>query len=67
MNQYHGFTYGVNLADVTRTIDSMELVSKMYVEDKDSEITDTGLMSIRESIFNPIGESFLYNFNYYIH
>ena len=65
-NQFNGFTYGVNLDEVSRTIDAENLVSKLYVETIDNEYNDTGLVSIQQSQYNDLRENFIYNFGYYI-
>lgn len=65
-NQFNGFTYGVNLDEVSRKIDAENLVSKLYVEAIDNQYNDTGLVSIQQSQYNDLRENFIYNFGYYI-
>lgn len=62
---FSGFHRGVNLAKLVRTIDSDEVVTKMYVEDQESDYAQDGFVTIRTSKYNPWGENYLYNFQYY--
>ena len=63
---FSGFHKGVNLTSLSRTINSDEIVTKMYVEDIESDFTDDGFVTIRKSSLNPWGENFYYNFQYYV-
>lgn len=65
-NQFNGFTYGVNLEEVSRTVDATNLVSKLYVENIDNQYKNTGLVSIQQSKYNDLKENFVYNFGYYL-
>lgn len=65
-NQFNGFTYGVNLDEVSRKVDAENLVSKLYVEAIDNQYNSTGLVSIQQSQYNDLRENFIYNFGYYI-
>lgn len=60
-----GFRYEKNLKDISRSIDSNSIVTKLYVEDVDSELSDTGLCSIKTAEDNPSKDSFLIDFSYY--
>lgn len=60
-----GFRYEKNLKDISRSIDSNNIVTKLYVEDVDSELSDTGLCSIKLAEDNPSKDSFLIDFSYY--
>ena len=42
-----GFRYGINLSDITRNIKSDQIVTKLYVLDVDSQISPTGLCTIK--------------------
>ena len=48
-----GFKYTKNLSNISRTFDSKEIVTKLYVEDVDSELSKTGLCSIKTAEDNP--------------
>lgn len=63
---FSGFHKGVNLTNLERTIDSNEVVTKMYVEDVESEYAEDGFVTIRTSKLNRGGENFYYNFKYYV-
>ena len=65
-NQFNGFTYGVNLDEVSRKADATNLVSKLYVEPIDNQYANTGLVSIQQSKYNELRENFIYNFGYYL-
>lgn len=68
-NQFHGFTYEVNLNEIERTVDSENLVTKCWVEaiENEHEETNSGMVTIQNSVFNKFGESFIYNFEYFLH
>lgn len=61
-----GFRYGKNLSNISRTIASDKIVSKLYVLDVDSEISDTGLCTIKTALNNPSKDNFIIDFSYYI-
>lgn len=61
-----GFRYGKNLKDITRTITSDSIVSKLYVLDVDSELSKTGVCSIKMAEDNPSKDSFIIDLSYYI-
>ena len=61
-----GFRYGKNLKEITRNIASDQIVSKLYVMDVDSEISKTGLCSIKTAEDNPSRDSFIIDLSYYI-
>ena len=48
-----GFRYEKNLSNISRTLTSNEIVTKLYVEDVDSELSKTGLCSIKTAEDNP--------------
>lgn len=64
-NNWNGFQYEVNLSSISRTSNSEELVTKLWVEYTESKQSDSGLVDIRDSQYNELGETFLYNFNYF--
>ena len=64
-DNYSGFKYGVNLQSIERTVNSDEIVTKLIVEQTQSEYVEDGVISIANSSSNPSGESYIYNFNYY--
>ena len=59
------FSYGKNLVNCNRIIDSNELITKLIVPDTESSINEGNLISIKEAIANPTGEGYLYNFKYF--
>ena len=61
-----GFKYTKNLSNISRTFDSKEIVTKLYVEDVDSELSKTGLCSIKTAEDNPSKDSYIIDFSYYI-
>ncbi|MGM9858956.1 MAG: hypothetical protein ACI311_06910 [Bacilli bacterium] len=61
-----GFRYEKNLSNISRTFDSKEIVTKLYVEDVDSELSSTGLCSIKTAPDNPSKDSYIIDFSYYI-
>ena len=63
---YAGFVYGVNLKNIIRTINSEDIVSKLYIEPNTNEGAENGYTTIQKAPSNTIGEEFIYNFNYYI-
>lgn len=63
---FSGFHKGVNLKGLERSVDSDNIVTKMYVEDIDSDFAENGFVTIRTSSLNPWGENYIYNFKYYI-
>lgn len=65
-DNYTGFIYGINLKSVNRTIESDEIVSKLIVAQPSNEYVDGGVLTIRNAESNPTGESYIYNFDYYI-
>lgn len=60
-----GFRYGVNLNTIERTINSDEIVTKLYVTPAQSDYTDEGSVAIGYATMNPSGEQFILNFDYY--
>lgn len=60
-----GFRYKKNLTNISRTRDSSQIVTKLYVEDVDSEVSKTGLCSIKTAQDNPSKDSFIIDFSYY--
>ena len=60
-----GFRYEKNLSNISRTFDSKEIVTKLYVEDVDSELSKTGLCSIKTAEDNPSKDSYIIDFSYY--
>lgn len=64
-DNFAGFKYGINLKAIQRTVDSDEIVTKLIVEQVQSEYTDNGMVSIRDANSNASGESYIFNFNYY--
>ena len=63
---FSGFHRGVNLSKLSRSMVSDEVVTKMYVEDQESDYAENGFVTIRTSSLNPWGENYYYNFQYYV-
>ena len=61
-----GFRYQQNLSNISRTLNSDQIITKLYVEDVDSSLSKTGLCSIKAAEDNPSKDSFIINFDYYI-
>ena len=61
-----GFRYEKNLKDISRTISSEQIVTKLYVLDVDSDLSKTGLCSIKQAEDNPSKDSFIIDLSYYI-
>lgn len=64
-NNWNGFQYEVNLSSISRTSNSEELVTKLWVEYTESKSSESGIVDIRDSQYNELGETFLYDFNYF--
>ena len=60
-----GFKYAVNLESIERNINSDEIVTKLIVNQSQSDYVDEGYVSIANAPSNPSGESYILNFNYY--
>lgn len=63
---FSGFHRGVNLSKLSRNMVSDEVVTKIYVEDQESDYAEDGFVTIRTSSLNPWGENYYYNFQYYV-
>lgn len=56
--------YQHNLNTISRTIDSSEVYTKMYINPIASETMDTGYVSIADTPLNPLLDDFILNFDY---
>ena len=65
-DNYSGFKYGINLKSIQRTLNSNGIVSKIIVKNNANEFAPNGFCSIARASENPIGENFIYSFDYYI-
>lgn len=63
--QKMGFRYEKNLKNITRTLDSSSITTKLFVESIDSQYTDDGLCSIQTAIDNIGRTSYILDFSYY--
>ena len=61
-----GFRYEKNLRNITRTIDSAAITTKLYVESVDSNYMEDGLCSIQTAIDNISRNSYILDFSYYV-
>ena len=64
-NNYAGFKYAINLSSIERNVNSDEIVTKLIVDQSQSDYTDEGYISISNAPSNPTGESYILNFDYY--
>ena len=64
-DNYAGFKYGINLNSIERTINSDEIVTKLIVDQSQSEYVDEGFISISNAPSNQSGESYILNFDYF--
>ena len=60
-----GFRYELNLNNISRKKESNQIVTKLYVEDVDSDLSDTGLCTIKTAEDNPSKDNFIIDFSYY--
>lgn len=65
-DNFAGFKYAINLKSIQRTLNSEEIVTKLIVDNVQSDYVDEGVMSIRNATANPSGEAYIINLNYYI-
>lgn len=65
-DNFAGFKKGINLSDISRTIDSSEIVTKLIVEPVQSEYTDTGSVDIQYAESNPSKQAHIINLSYYL-
>ena len=64
-DNWAGFKYGINLQNIDRTVNSEEIVTKLIVNDSQSDLVDEGYISISNAPSNQSGESYILNFDYY--
>ena len=64
-DNYTGFKYGINLQSIERTVNSDEIVTKLIVDQSQSDYVDEGYVSISNAPSNPSGEEYILNFEYY--
>lgn len=62
---YNGFRYEKNLSSISRNVDSSSFTTKMYVENVDSDLSDTGICSIQTATDNISRNPYLLDFSYY--
>ena len=63
---FAGFKYGINLNNITRTVDSNEIVTKLIVENTQTDLVDSGVISIEGAQSNFNKEAYIFNFDYYL-
>ena len=61
-DNYAGFKYGINLQSIERTVNSDEVVTKLIVDESQSDYVDEGYVSIANAPSNQSGESYIINF-----
>ena len=64
-DNWAGFKYGINLNTIERNINSDEVVTKLIVDQSQSDYVDEGYVSIASSSYNISGESYILNFDYF--
>ena len=64
-DNWAGFKYGINLNSIEREINSTEFVTKLIVEQSQSDYAEEGFVSIASAPSNVSGESYILNFDYY--
>lgn len=65
-NEHHlGFKYKHNITGISRKKISENIVTKLYVNDVDSELSKTGMCSIKTAEDNPSKDNFIIDFSYY--
>lgn len=64
-DNWAGFKYGVNLDTIERNVNSDEIVTKLIVDQSQSEYVPEGYVSIANAKSNSSGESYILNFDYY--
>lgn len=61
---YIDFTYPFSTSEITREMDSTDLVTKMFVKQIEDDTTASGLLTIIDTEANNSGEDYLLNFDY---
>lgn len=61
-----GFRYERNLSNISRTVDSSSITTKLYVENIDSQLTPTGVCSIETAEDSISRTNYIIGFDYYI-
>jgi hypothetical protein len=61
-----GFTYGINLKSVSRSLDSNDIATKLIVKNNSNKYADIGSCSIARANVNPSGENFILDFSHYV-
>jgi len=64
-DNWAGFKYGINLSSIERNVNSDEIVTKLIVDQSQSDLVDEGYISITNAPSNQSGESYIINFDYY--
>lgn len=64
-NAEYSITYGINAGDMSKESNSDELSTKIIVENVESDLENSGVMSFSECPQNLMMENFIYNFDYY--
>lgn len=65
-NRSVGFKYGINLKSIQRTIDSDQIATKVIVKPNSNEHGENGFCTIARATENPLGGTYLLNFDYYV-
>lgn len=63
-----GFHYQTNMTSITRTINSEEITTKIFVEKNDTELAENGviMISAADRQLNTSGENFVINLDYFM-
>lgn len=65
-NKDIGFSYGLNLKGVKRSLVSDQIVTKLIVEQNNNELAENGFCTIVRADDNKSKTNFIYDFSYYI-
>lgn len=63
---YAKVQYGVNLKNIQRTFESKNIVTKLLVKQNSNQLAQNGFCTIARAGANPTGESYVYDFQYYL-
>lgn len=63
-SKFFDITYPYNADSIERTIESTDIITKMYVKDIEDATQVSGIISIADSSANKTGEDYILNFDY---
>ena len=65
-DNFSGIRYGINLKDIQRKAESKKVVTKLLVTDNNNKYANNGFCTIARAGSNETGETYIYDFSYYI-